>query len=291
MPETVTSELRNEVQLLQASDVCVHRSGRDILKDAGLVLNPGEFTVAVGSNGAGKSTLLKCLSGELKPDAGTVCIKEREISKWNNQALARYRAVLPQHAPLEFPFLVEEVVAMGRLPHQVNSDQATDQAAVERALEQVDLLHLIGRRYTTLSGGERQLTQLARVLAQLDLPLAHTDHDTNCILLLDEPTGALDIRHQHRILSIVRAYSRQNNAVFAVLHDLNYALQFADRILLLKDGRICYDLAAADCESHILEEIFGITLTEFRGGEGQIKSLFFPCHPSFATDPGQPDFQ
>jgi iron complex transport system ATP-binding protein len=271
--------------VLEARDLTVVRRRVPILSAASLQLQPGEFTVVIGPNGAGKSTLLKCLCGELEADHGAIQLEGRALEGWAADTLALKRAVLAQQTPLVFPFQVHEVVALGRLAHRKQSNARQDAAAVHHALERVDLSHLRNRRYTTLSGGEQQRAQLGRVLAQLDLGHSAAPGTGRKVLFLDEPISALDIRHQCRILGIARQLSESGTSVFAVLHDLNYALRFADRLLLMRDGRIHYDVRSQDCSSEMLESIFDISLARIAATSPGAPDFFFPKSPN--TQPHQ----
>jgi iron complex transport system ATP-binding protein len=265
--------------ILEARDLTVVRRRAPILSESSLQLHPGEFTVVIGPNGAGKSTLLKCLSGELAADQGSVQLEGRKLEDWPAETLALKRAVLAQQTPLVFPFRVHEVVALGRLPHRKQSNAGQDASVVNKALERVDLTHLRKRRYTTLSGGEQQRAQLGRILAQLDIGHSTAQDAGKQLLFLDEPISALDIRHQCRILGIARQLSENGMSVFAVLHDLNYALRFADRILLMRDGRIHYDVRSQDCHPEMLETIFEISLARIPGAGKDAPDFFFPKPP------------
>jgi len=180
----------------------------------------------VGPNGAGKSTLLRLLAGELAPSRGTVELGSRTLAAIGAEERARLRGVMPQETVLQFAFTVREVVAMGRHPHR-GVAAGRDGEAIESAMRWTEMLELAERTYPTLSGGERSRTTLARVLAQ-EAP----------ILLLDEPTAALDIRHQERAMTVARSFADAGGAVVAVLHDLNLAAAYADRIALLDRGRV-----------------------------------------------------
>ncbi|MBK1643524.1 heme ABC transporter ATP-binding protein [Thiocapsa imhoffii] len=237
--------------MLKAEKIGFRIAQHRLLEDVGCVVGPGEFVVVLGPNGAGKSTLLRVLSGDLTPTTGAVSLNGRRLRNWSPPVLARQRAVLPQQSALSFPFLVEDVVRMGRSPHRAVARERQE-TIVQEAMRRADVWHLAGRLYPSLSGGERQRVQLARVLAQIWDP---TDLGPR-YLLLDEPTSALDIAHQHQLLAIAREMlSGGELGVLAILHDLNLASAYADRILLLKNGRLvaagpvaeimnCADLAA-----------------------------------------------
>ena len=215
---------------LRAEGVSVRLGGSTVLDGVDLDVRGGELVALVGPNGAGKSTLLAALAGDLDLDAGTVRLGEREVRSMRSLDLARRRAVLPQQGRLAFGFLVREVVAMGRAPWARTGHEDDDDRLVEQALQRADVVHLTERSYPTLSGGERARTDLARVLAQ----------DT-AVVLLDEPTAALDIRHQEAVLSVARDLARAGRAVVVVLHDLSLAAAYADRICVLARGAVRAD--------------------------------------------------
>ncbi|RFA27193.1 heme ABC transporter ATP-binding protein [Alkalilimnicola ehrlichii] len=220
--------------MLSAQRVSVRTAGRHLLREVSLSVRPGEFVAVLGPNGAGKSTLLKTLVGEQKPTHGQVSMHGRRLQNWHPRERARLRAVLPQELTLRFAFTALEVVLMGRMPHIDGVETAHDYRIARDALGAVDALALSQRLFPTLSGGERQRVQLARVLAQIWEPTPLGER----FLLLDEPTAALDPAHQHATLHLARELTRQNVGVLAVLHDLNLAAQYADRVALLKDGAI-----------------------------------------------------
>jgi iron complex transport system ATP-binding protein len=215
--------------MLRAENLAVQRGSTTLLADVNLALRPGEVLGVLGPNGAGKSTLLGALCGELKPSHGQVLLDHRPLNDWAGAERAKRLAVLPQTSTLNFAFRVEEVVGMGRLPHA--SGQAQDAEIIRRALEAADILHLLGRSYLALSGGERQRVHLARVLAQL------WPAGTEQMLLLDEPTSMLDPLHQHTTLQATRAFVANGASALVILHDLNLAARYCDRLLLLHNGR------------------------------------------------------
>jgi iron complex transport system ATP-binding protein len=220
--------------MLAARELSVVASGRFLLREVSCALGPGELLAVVGPNGAGKSTLLKVLCGDIAPSAGEVALEGRPLRSWKHLEQARRRAVLPQESSLGFPFTALEVALMGRHPHLRGAESAHDVAIAHEALELARARQLADRLYPTLSGGEKQRVQLSRVLAQIwEVPESGSRY-----LLLDEPTNNLDLAHQHGLLQVAKRLAREGAGVFAVLHDLNLAAQYADRLLLLQAGRV-----------------------------------------------------
>jgi iron complex transport system ATP-binding protein len=212
---------------LRLDAVGVTLDGRPVLEAVTLEARPGEVLALVGPNGAGKSTLLAVLSGERAPDSGAALLDELPIAGYTPLELARRRAVLTQENALSFPFLVRQVLEMGRSPWARTPQLEDDDRALADAADRADVTHLLDRRFTELSGGERARVSLARVLAQ-EAP----------VVLLDEPTAALDLRHQEDVLGIARELAAVGRAVVIVLHDLSLAGAVADRVALLALGRL-----------------------------------------------------
>ena len=210
-----------------ATGVGVDLDGATVLDDVTLEVAAGEVLVLVGPNGAGKSTLLGVLSGERRPSRGTVTIGGRDVASIRHSELARLRSVLTQENTVSFPFLVSEVVAMGRAPWARSIEGREDVAAVADAMDAADVHHLAARRYTALSGGEKARVSLARVLAQ-----------QTPVVFLDEPTASLDLRHQEDVMRVARAIAAQGRGVVVVLHDLSLASAYADRLALISAGRL-----------------------------------------------------
>jgi len=219
---------------LLVENLGIERRGRRLLDGVALELQRGELLAIVGPNGAGKTTLLSAMAGDLVPDAGGVKLDGRALPQWTPLALARRRAVMPQASRLGFSLPVQAVVALGRAPYRDRADVDADLRAVDAALNAADIRHLAQRAYGTLSGGEQQRVQLARVIAQLDLDATH---DAAPILLLDEPTASLDLAHAYGVLHLARQMSCRGVTVATVLHDLSLAYRYSDRVLVLKDGR------------------------------------------------------
>jgi iron complex transport system ATP-binding protein len=237
--------------MLRTQNLQIRRGRKIVLTHITLEVKPGEVLGVLGPNGAGKSTLLGALCGELQADQGTVWLDERELSHWAGALRAQRLAVLPQVSTLDFAFRVEEVVGMGRLPHQ--SGRVRDDEIVAAALQAADAGHLTGRSYLALSGGERQRVHLARVLAQL------WPGEAGQTLLLDEPTSMLDPLHQHTTLQAVRAFADRGAAVLVILHDLNLAARYCDRLLLLEGGRpVALDTPEQVLRPEPLKAVFGL---------------------------------
>lgn len=231
--------------MLNAKSISLKRGDKLLLDQVSLSVKAGEVLSIVGPNGAGKSSLLKILCGEVNPDFGTVEMDSLCITQWTRAEMARVRAVLPQSSALSFPFKVEEVVSMGRSPHRAHSSKLQDNKIVAQAMALVDIRHLNGRDINSLSGGERQRVHLARVLSQIwDPIISQNDSQKNNqqrYLLLDEPTSALDMRHQHEVFDIARRFAlEQGVAVLTIVHDLNLASQYSDRIAMLSNGKMQY---------------------------------------------------
>lgn len=213
-----------------AQGAIVEVEGRAILDGASVEVRGGEVVALVGPNGAGKSTLVGVLSGDIVPVSGAVAVGGVPLADWSGLELALRRAVLPQQVGVTFPFTVREVVEMGRAPWVALDGDLDGEAVIEACLARADVAHLADRTYPTLSGGERSRAALARVLAQ----------DTG-VLLLDEPTAALDLHHQEMVLRLARERAMTGVAVAVVLHDLGLAAAHADRIVVLDGGRVVVD--------------------------------------------------
>lgn len=232
-------------------------AGHQLLHPTSARCQPGQLTVVLGANGAGKSTLLHLLAGLHAPTSGQVLLDGHDLAGRSPHWLARRRAMLSQRVQLSFELSVAEVVELGRYPHAAGRPGPHDQAVVQATLAKLGLTALAGRGYHTLSGGEAQKVQLARVLAQVwDAPPVGSR-----VLLLDEPVTALDPPHQHELLHQARLLARQGAVVVAVLHDLNLALTYADQLLLLGGGQLRYALAHPNqLTEEMLREVYGLPL-------------------------------
>lgn len=221
--------------MLTASNLTRSAGGRRLVDDVSARFEPGVLTLIIGPNGAGKSTLLKMLSGQVRPDAGTVSYDGEDIRGRSVASLARMRAVLSQSVSIAFPLRVWEVVMMGRYPHFVGRPTALDEQVCDEVMELFQVTAFRDRDYLTLSGGEKQRVHFARVLAQIwrSIP-GHTR-----VLFLDEPLASLDIQHQYEFMRQLQTLSRSKDLVtVGVVHDLNLAARFADALLLLRQGKV-----------------------------------------------------
>ncbi len=231
--------------------VTVEARGRPILRDVSFTVEAGERVALIGPNGAGKSTLLRVVAGVLRPNAGRVELGGVPVASMDRTAVARRLAVVPQQTALPFSMRVEEVVALGRLPHEhaLRGTRPADRAAVAEAIDRVGLGHLLGRDARELSLGERQLLLLALAVAQ-----------ESPTLLLDEPTVHLDLRHQVEAMELMRDLNeRDGTTLVAVLHDLALASHFFPRLVLLHHGRLVGDGTPAEVLTDgRIREVFGV---------------------------------
>lgn len=219
-----------------------------VLADVSFDLPEGGFGALLGPNGSGKSTLLRLLVGRYAASAGSIAYGGRELAEWPLKERARRIGYLPQEVHAAYPFTVAEVVLMGRYPHLALAlESKADEALATRCLERTSTLHLADRLFTTLSGGEKQRVLLASVLAQ-----------EARLLLLDEPTAALDIHHQHQVMSLLSELHADGLSIVLVTHDLNLAARYCPRLWLLHEGRITADGGPADVLTpDRLEAVYG----------------------------------
>ncbi|QXO16538.1 heme ABC transporter ATP-binding protein [Vibrio ostreae] len=249
---------------IQARGLHVQFGQRVILNNLNVDIDCGQVIGLLGPNGAGKSTLLKLLSGEIASEAEIRVFGQRR-QQWEKSELARHVGLLPQSSSLSFAFTAQEVVELGAIPLSVSRQQVTELA--RHYMHVTDVAHLAHRLYPSLSGGEKQRLHLARVLTQLH------QAGSQKILMLDEPTSALDLAHQHNTLQIVRQLATEEQcAVIVVLHDLNLAAQYADRMLLLSEGELVCDAAPWQAlTTQTIQQVYG-----FRAVIAAHPTLAFP---------------
>lgn len=235
----------------ELQDVCFDYGNTRILHSLELTFEPGKLHAIVGPNGSGKSTLLDLMSGHRISTSGRITIGDKAISEHTSQELALLTALVPQEFDFNFPFSVREAVLMGRHPHipRFSRPSIKDMSLVDMALKKTDTAHLADRILAELSGGEKQRTLFARALAQ-DTPA----------LLLDEPTSSMDIRHALAAMTELKRLAREKNrTVITVLHDLNLAANFCDRIIMLNQGRIhSHGAVNETLTADTIHDVFGV---------------------------------
>ncbi len=230
-PPSTTSERTG----LVAEHIRVVLGGRPVVRDVGLVAEAGTLLALVGPNGCGKSTLLSVLAGLRRPESGTVRVNGRDIGSMPARDLARERSFVTQQNRTDTPFTVGEVVEMGRYPWLRTPAAADSPEIIAEAMAACDLTEITDRPVSQLSGGQQARVSLARALAQ-----------QSPVMLLDEPTAALDIHHQEKVLDILRAQRDRGHAILLVVHDLSLAAAYADRVAVMADGEILADGATRD---------------------------------------------
>jgi len=215
--------------LLRCQDLAIRFGDRDVLRGVDLRVRPGTVVALAGRNGAGKTTLLRMASGVLRPDRGSVELDGTPIRALSRREVARSVAVVPQSAPIEFPFRAFEVVLMGRSPHlgTFGFETAEDIERARAAMARVGVEGLADRSIQQLSGGERQLVMIARALTQEPR-----------LLLLDEPTAHLDLAHRVQVFDLVRDFAREGRSALVVSHDLSLTARVCDELALLAEGRV-----------------------------------------------------
>lgn len=250
---------------LVVEDLAWSINSRQILDGVSFAAEAGEFVGLLGPNGCGKTTALRCIYRALQPERGRVLLDNDDLRQIPRKAVAQRVAVLTQETGSEWEFTVEETVEMGRMPHKRLLEPATqhDSEMVVQALSDVDASHLAGRNIATLSGGERQRILLARAMVQQPQ-----------LFILDEPTNHLDLRFQLDLLSLVRGLGA---TTLAVLHDINLAAAFCDRIALLSNGRIvAFGSPAEVLTPERLAAVYGISATVTKNDDGSVLVHYWP---------------
>ncbi len=241
--------------VLSVDDVVVKAGEAVLVNHLSLTVEAGEIVSIIGPNGAGKSSLIKAISGDLPVFSGCVSVCGKPMQHWHMRNRAKHMATLPQQSTLDFPFTVEEVVALSRIPH--DTGYKVDQEIVSAAIHTLAIEHLSGRDYTQLSGGEKQRTQLARVLAQI----WRSEDASARIAILDEPVTALDLGHQQQLMSIIKRFAEGRVGVLMVLHDINLAGQYSDKIVALRHGElVCQGPPSEVITKPVIETLFNATV-------------------------------
>jgi iron complex transport system ATP-binding protein len=250
--------MKKEVTMLKTENIYFRIGKKLILNGIDAQFNPGEFNMILGPNGSGKSTFLKIFSGEIKGYEGSVFYNGKKIDQHNKEELAKYRAVMSQQPELIFPLMVEEVVMMGRYPHFTFNPNKKDEAICNAVMERMNLASFKERNYLTLSGGEKQRVQYARVLAQIwEKPATGFRY-----LFLDEPLNSLDVNYQQEFLQIAREFTNDETVLIAVMHDINLAVQYADKLFFLKEGELAAHGKPKDIlSSQLIKDVFDVKAT------------------------------
>ncbi|MCO6175041.1 heme ABC transporter ATP-binding protein [Flavobacterium sp. NRK F10] len=218
--------------MLEAEKLSYSVKNNTLLRNVTLKAERGKLIAIVGPNGAGKSTLLRLLSHEITSKGHPILFKGEKLENWSSTELPKHKAKFSQHYHHDIPLFVEDVVLMGRYPYFNSQPSLLDKEIVENKLLDLGIEHLAKKNYSQLSGGEKQRVHLARVMVQLENTVEHK------LAFFDEPLNNLDILHQHRIMKNIKDFTQLNNTAMVVLHDLNIAAQYADSIVLMKQGQI-----------------------------------------------------
>lgn len=256
--------------MLEARGISYKAGSKTLLGETSIQFDAGKLHVIMGPNGAGKSTLLQLLAGELTPASGKVLWNDKALDAYKRVELARMRSVLSQQYAIQFPISVQEVVQLGRYPHAGILPPAEEQELIEACLALMQMTAFRDRDYSTLSGGEAQKVQMSRVLAQLGGPSA-----SGKLLLLDEPVSHLDVRYQHLLLQTAHELATRGNTVVAVLHDINLALRYADRMIFLKEGAVRHELPDTKrLTETLIADVFDLPARLIRDDDGSMVVVF-----------------
>lgn len=220
------------MEIIKAENICVSVKEKHIIKDISFSLEKGDFCCVVGVNSSGKSTLLKTLCRTISATSGDVFIEEENINSFSVRNLAKKVSVVFQSTDIDLDFSALQIVLMGRMPYQkiLQQDRKEDLLVAEEAMKRTNTWKLKDRAFPTLSGGEKQRVMIARSLCQ-----------NTPIMLLDEPIASLDVKHQFEIMELLKEINKENGvSIFMILHDLSLALQYSNKILAMKDGKMKY---------------------------------------------------
>ena len=241
-------------KLIESKNLTYKVKDKFLINDISIQINKGDMVSIIGPNGSGKSTLMKLFSGEINPTNGYIKIQNKLINEWDMISLAKERSILSQTNNLSFPFRVIDIVKMGRYPYF--NDQNNNRKICELLIRKFDLKNYINRNYTTLSGGEKQRVHLARIFSQI-----WSDNFESKVVLLDEPTSFLDIKHQFMLFKFLFELNLKGLTVVMVLHDINQAIDVSKKIIMLKDSKLLNFSNQKDCiTTNNLKKLFDIDL-------------------------------
>ncbi len=256
----MTTETQTPAALIETQNLTFAYAEEPVLRDISINFQAGEFIGVIGPNGSGKSTLLKLIGGILPAPAGTVFLKDRELSRYKKKELAVAIAWIPQDKQMAFPFKVIDIVLMGRHPYlsPLSFEGEDDYRIAQEAMNQTQVLEFAERSFNEISGGEKQRVMIASAITQKPE-----------VMLLDEPTSALDIKYQMEILNILkRLNEEENKSLMLAMHDLHLASKFCKRLVLLKQGRVfCEGSPAEVLKKEILEEVYEVKVKIFNDDE------------------------
>ena len=256
---------------LQVENAGLRIGAKQLLAPTSATLAPSQVTAILGPNGAGKSTLLGVLAGPRLPTQGRALLDGRPLAQHSAAALALRRALMPQESAVAFDFSAQEIVALGRFPHRAAPSPDEDDI-VNRAMALTDVGALAPRVLNTLSGGEKSRVHMARALAQLWHP---RPGGATRWLLLDEPTAALDLAHQHAAMRLLRDWAGQGVGIGVVLHDLNLARRYADRVIVMADGSALHQGPASEVlQPALVESVWAMPCQAVSGADGVTQFLF-----------------
>ena len=242
--------------IVSVDSLCYTINNKSLVDKISFNIESGDMVSIVGPNGSGKSTLVKLISGELNPSSGNIFINNIANFKWNVKELSKYRSVLPQSNSLSFPFSVLDIVKMGRYPYREIEENNITEKICKDIINIFDLNNFINQNYMTLSGGEKQRVQLARVLAQI-----WSEQNYEKLLILDEPTSYLDISHQYALFDLLKTINGKGLTILMVLHDLNHALMYSNKLIMLKSSKLMsYGKTADVATKSRLEDIFNVSV-------------------------------
>ncbi|MCZ6830464.1 MAG: heme ABC transporter ATP-binding protein [Gammaproteobacteria bacterium] len=242
--------------VLNLNNICAAPWGAPLLQDISLELNAGDIHGVIGPNGAGKTSLLACISGDIALSGGSILLGAKPLQDWKPAERARSMAVLPQLSLLNFPYTVGEVVMLGRIPH--DTGVRVDRQIVSEVLSEMDIQQLRERLYTQLSGGEKQRVQLARIFAQVWHPVGNRPR----LILLDEPTTALDLSHQLQLMQLIRRLAEQGCTIVMVVHDFNLLSGIAGQLCALSAGRqVAQGSVVEVMTAAVFKEVFAVDVT------------------------------